>query len=65
MKGKKLSDETKKKMSEAHKGKTPSEETRKKLSEAKKETKIGNIENKSIKPMSHNPQHEPMPNWVL
>ena len=34
--GRKLSDETKRKMSEAHKGRTPSEETRKKLSEAKK-----------------------------
>jgi len=36
MTGRKLSDETKRKMSEAHKGRTPSEETRKKMSEAKK-----------------------------
>ena len=40
--GRKYSEETRKKMSEAHKGKQPTEETRKKLSEAKKGKKWWN-----------------------
>ena len=48
MKGKKLSEETKKKISETEKGKHPSEETRKKISEAKKGKKLSEETRKKI-----------------
>ena len=47
-KGKKMSEETKRKMSESAKGKKMSEETRKKMSAAKKGKNIGNTNTKGM-----------------